>query len=131
LEQAQRRAKEKAQVILCVQIYQTRYNEINKILARWLKELPGLQIAIDINRSSGPLPKEMDGVVGTNVQFATALLEWDFDLGRVVYRHVLPREYPLRLVNAKGAAIQGKSMNQVRRTRCNTFLVELLRHFLA
>lgn len=41
------------------------------------------------------------------------MLEWDFDENRMVYRHVLPRDLPLRIASPGDNFVQGKSMNQV------------------
>ena len=62
------------------------------------------------------MPDEFVKNVPSTYQYATCLLEYDHSLGKVVYRHVIPRDNPLRLKDKYDRFIQGKSMNQVRNT---------------
>lgn len=48
-----------------------------------------------------------------DIRWATILMCYDYPSRKVVLRHIIPRQYPLRLENKDKAMIQGKSMNQV------------------
>jgi len=114
IEEARVKAKEKLQVILCVQLYQSRAVEqkgFRETIAHWLRTMPCLCIVFDYDGSKkGPPECE---VIDKSYPFATCLLEWDFDQKCLVVRHAMPRKYPLRIKNIKDRFIQGKSMNQV------------------
>lgn len=60
------------------------------------------------------MPPELKNNIHADYPYATALLEWDYNQDQVVYRHVLPRENPLRIKNVYNRFIQGKAQNQVR-----------------
>eukprot|EP01130_Rhizamoeba_saxonica_P014221 TRINITY_DN618_c0_g2_i1.p1 TRINITY_DN618_c0_g2~~TRINITY_DN618_c0_g2_i1.p1 ORF type:complete len:1648 (-),score=328.92 TRINITY_DN618_c0_g2_i1:31-4974(-) len=116
-EYARTWAKKKVQVILAVQTYQSRYYELAPIVAKWMEEFPCLNIVINFERPSKledqqKLPEEFKREL-SEYEYASALLAWDDNEDRVVYKRVLPRKYVLRIKDGEGRAVQGKSMNQV------------------
>uniref|UniRef100_A0A6B2KXC3 Glycosyl transferase 48 domain-containing protein n=1 Tax=Arcella intermedia TaxID=1963864 RepID=A0A6B2KXC3_9EUKA len=110
-DEAQSAAKKKLQVILCMQNYQKRYDEVAPILARWLREFPCFQVVIDYEKQES-LPEEFSQVPPA-YKYATCLLEWDHKEKKVKFKSILPRTYPLRICDISARYVQGKSMNQI------------------
>jgi hypothetical protein len=71
-------------------------------------------VAIDVDmKDKANLTQPMLQNIDQTFPFASCFLEFSEIENKVIYRHVIPREYELRLVNRFGRAIQGKAVNQV------------------
>jgi len=109
----------KVQVILAMQIFIDRYQQTAEVLFRWLEQWPCFQVVFDYDAKKlegKAKPPLLDPALDErlrDIRWATILMCYDYPSRKVVLRHIIPRQYPLRLENKDKAMIQGKSMNQI------------------